>query len=86
MNWGIALGTVISLLQASSSRAATASPAEMAPYVETIPGTNVTFEMVPIPGGTLPDGQPADGEGPRRRRGAAAPGHASGPSGWASAR
>ena len=28
-------------------------PAEMKPYTETIPGTAVEFEMMPIPGGTL---------------------------------
>ena len=41
------------------------SAASMKPYVETIPGTEVKFEMVPIPGGTFDDGQP-------RRRGSAA--------------
>lgn len=30
----------------------------MKPYVETIPGTNVKFEMVPIPGGTFTMGSP----------------------------
>jgi len=33
---------------------------EMKPYTETIPGTNVTFEMVPIPGGTFTMGSPDD--------------------------
>ena len=32
----------------------------MVPYTETIPGTNVTFEMVPIPGGEFLLGSPAD--------------------------
>lgn len=42
----------------------------MKPYVETIPGTDVKFEMVPIPGGTFKMGSPAnepgrsDDEGP----------------------
>ncbi len=32
----------------------------MVPYTQTIPGTNVTFEMVPIPGGTFLMGSPSD--------------------------
>src|ERR1044071_2830542 len=35
------------------------SPEEMKSYVETIPGANVKFEMVPIPGGTFTMGSPA---------------------------
>ena len=62
---------------------ATAKPAEgpsvevdggyMVPYTETIPGTEVTFEMVPIPGGEFLLGSPesendrADDEGPQVR-------------------
>ena len=34
------------------------SAASMKPYVETIPGTEVKFEMVPIPGGTFVMGRP----------------------------
>src|SRR6185503_15531167 len=34
-------------------------PAEGKPYTETIPGTSVTFEMMPIPGGTFRMGSPA---------------------------
>jgi formylglycine-generating enzyme required for sulfatase activity len=37
--------------------------AEMKPYVETIPGTSVTFEMVPLPGGTFRMGSPASEPG-----------------------
>jgi formylglycine-generating enzyme required for sulfatase activity len=43
----------------------------MKPYVETIPGTAVTFEMLPIPGGTFTMGSPmieekrGEDEGPR---------------------
>jgi formylglycine-generating enzyme required for sulfatase activity len=43
----------------------------MVPYTETIPGTDVTFEMVPIPGGEFLMGSPeseadrADDEGPQ---------------------
>jgi formylglycine-generating enzyme required for sulfatase activity len=32
----------------------------MVPYTTTIPGTDVTFEMVPVPGGTFVMGSPAD--------------------------
>jgi formylglycine-generating enzyme required for sulfatase activity len=41
------------------------------PYVETIPGTAVTFEMLPIPGGTFTMGSPmteekrSENDGPR---------------------
>jgi len=34
-------------------------PDEMKPYVETIPGSEVKFEMVPIPGGTFTMGSPS---------------------------
>jgi formylglycine-generating enzyme required for sulfatase activity len=43
----------------------------MPPYVETIPGTSLTFAMVPVPGGRFSMGSPADetgrddDEGPR---------------------
>jgi formylglycine-generating enzyme required for sulfatase activity len=37
-------------------------PAEMKPYTETIPGTDVKFEMVPVPGGTFQMGSPAGEE------------------------
>jgi formylglycine-generating enzyme required for sulfatase activity len=48
-----------------------ATPAEMKPYRETIPGTGVGFDLVPIPPGRFPMGSPADephrdaAEGPR---------------------
>ncbi len=32
----------------------------MVPYEETIPGTDVTFQMIPVPGGTFRMGSPAD--------------------------
>ncbi len=35
----------------------------MVPYTDTIPGTDVTFEMVPIPGGTFTMGSPESEEG-----------------------
>lgn len=48
-------------------------PADMKPYTETIPGTDIKFEMVPIPGGTFTIGSPDDeenrveDEGPQRQ-------------------
>ena len=39
------------------------SSEEMKPYVETIPGANVKFEMVPIPAGSFPMGSPANESG-----------------------
>ena len=39
---------------------AAAAPEEMKPYVETIPGSNVKFEMEPIPGGTFRMGSPPE--------------------------
>src|SRR5438128_12375722 len=38
-------------------------PVEMTPYTETISGTSIRFEMVPIPGGTFLMGSPADESG-----------------------
>lgn len=46
--------------------------AEMKPYVETIPGAEISFEMIPIPGGKFTIGSPetepkrSPDEGPRR--------------------
>ncbi len=34
-------------------------PPAVAPYTETIPGTRVSFDMVPVPGGTFTMGSPA---------------------------
>ena len=51
--------------------AAQAAITAVAPYTETIPGTTVSFDMVPIPGGTFRMGSPAsealrgDDEGPQ---------------------
>jgi len=41
------------------------SEADMKAYTETIPGTNITFRMVPIPGGTFTMGSP-EGEAGRK--------------------
>ncbi|QDV36008.1 formylglycine-generating enzyme family protein [Tautonia plasticadhaerens] len=49
------------LLAVSPARGQDAkSPEEMKPYTETIPGTDISFEMVPIPGGTFTMGSPED--------------------------
>jgi formylglycine-generating enzyme required for sulfatase activity len=49
------------LLAISSARGQDAkAPEEMTPYTETIPGTEISFEMVPIPGGTFTMGSPED--------------------------
>lgn len=48
-------------------------PPEMKAYTETIPGTDVSFDMVPVPGGTFLMGSPAgesdrgEDEGPQRQ-------------------
>lgn len=60
----------LTMAPAVSGRAAD-PPAAMAPYAETIPGTSVTFEMVPLAGGTFRMGSPpseagrSDDEGPQ---------------------
>ena len=41
----------------------------MVPYTETIPGTDVTFEMVPIPGGKFTMGSPESEEGRNENEG-----------------
>jgi formylglycine-generating enzyme required for sulfatase activity len=66
----LALGSPAPASQDDPSAAAT--QAEMKPYTETIPGTSVKFEMVPIKGGTFTLGSPDDeadrgeDEGPQR--------------------
>ncbi len=62
----------VSLAQAQADPSQAKAEGEMKPYAETIPGTAITFEMVPIPGGTLKLGSPdaeegrAEDEGPER--------------------
>jgi formylglycine-generating enzyme required for sulfatase activity len=66
-----AFGAVV-LVASAAGRAATdlpvapaasaggqAAAAAVAPYTETIPGTSVSFDMVPVPGGTFTMGSPA---------------------------
>jgi formylglycine-generating enzyme required for sulfatase activity len=57
---------------AAGAQGAAATPADMKPYTETIPGTNVSFDMVPLPGGSFVMGSPpkekgrGKDEGPQR--------------------
>jgi formylglycine-generating enzyme required for sulfatase activity len=53
----VALGIWIG--SATSAQGQTQSPASMKRYTESIPGTEVKFEMVPIPGGSFVMGSPA---------------------------
>jgi formylglycine-generating enzyme required for sulfatase activity len=61
----------ISLAQEPAEKPIIGIPAEMKPYTETIPGTDLKFQMVPIPGGTFLMGSPenedkrSDDEGPQ---------------------
>jgi formylglycine-generating enzyme required for sulfatase activity len=65
--WAAVLGTTVTFAQAPAS----SLPPGMKPYVEPIAGTDLTFEMIPIPGGTFTMGSPAaedkrsDDEGPQ---------------------
>jgi formylglycine-generating enzyme required for sulfatase activity len=57
---------VLVLIVLSTAFLRAESPAEMKPYAGAIPGTDVKFEMVPIPGGTFMMGSPESepGRGP----------------------
>jgi formylglycine-generating enzyme required for sulfatase activity len=65
--------TVLVLARPSLAQTATATaaPADLKPYTESIPGTELTFDMVPIPGGSFTMGSPSteakrsDDEGPQ---------------------
>ncbi len=72
------LGTLALALSASAwvlpvSAQEAPLPADMKAYTETLPGTEIKFEMVPIPGGTFTIGSPEDeedrveDEGPQRQ-------------------
>lgn len=58
----VAVACALLVLPASSSSWGqdAQTPEEMKPYTETIPGTDISFEMVPIPGGTFQMGSPDD--------------------------
>src|SRR2546425_9765141 len=51
-----ASGTIVGTVLAAALAAAGAQDAAFAPYSETVPGSSVRFDMVPIPGGTLEAG------------------------------
>lgn len=56
---GLLFGLAVSLLPAPAySRQELKPPADFKAYVETIPGSAVKFEMLPIPGGTVRLGSP----------------------------
>ncbi|HEV2351474.1 MAG TPA: formylglycine-generating enzyme family protein [Terriglobia bacterium] len=61
--WGISsfynYKTLPSAAMAKASTRANAAAPEMAPYTESLPGSKVKFDMVPIPGGTFMMGSPA---------------------------
>ena len=61
---GLLVGPPPASAQEDPTQPATAS--EMKVYTESIPGTNVKFEMIPIPGGTYTIGSP-DGEDGRNK-------------------
>src|SRR6266436_5448489 len=58
---------------ATASSTASLAAEELKPYTETIPGTGVKFEMIPIAGGTFTMGTPpgefkrSDDEGPQHQ-------------------
>jgi formylglycine-generating enzyme required for sulfatase activity len=69
--WALGAGLNPTAWSAPPQETPAATAESMKPYVETIPGTDVKFEMVPIPGGTFTMGSPVseakrgDDEGPQ---------------------
>jgi formylglycine-generating enzyme required for sulfatase activity len=51
-------GEMVRMAQAAPPQDPAEQAGSMKPYVETIPGTDVKFEMLPIPGGTFEMGSP----------------------------
>ena len=51
--------STVNVARSASQEPPPQSPASMKVYVDTIPATEVKFEMVPIPGGTFTMGSPA---------------------------
>ena len=72
---GVAAGVMAAAPNARFGAATQAAATAVAPYTETIPGTSVTFDMVPVPGGAFTMGSPATGARTRRGRRPAGPGH-----------
>jgi formylglycine-generating enzyme required for sulfatase activity len=70
-----ALALVVGLFAGAPRAWAQADPtqpqtaAEMKRYTDTIPGTNIKFDMIPIAGGTYTIGSPADEEGHNKDEG-----------------
>ncbi len=60
--FAVSLCALVCLLAAGESPAQV-KPEEMRPYVEKLPGTDITFEMLPIPGGTFLMGSPGSEAG-----------------------
>ena len=54
----VALAATVPVLAQQATSESPVSPAAMKPYVEKIAGTDLTFEMLPIPGGTFEMGSP----------------------------
>lgn len=67
------VGAALSILPASRAQDKPKVPADFQPYTDSIPGTNLKFAMVPIPGGTFTIGSPegeekrSPDEGPQRQ-------------------
>ncbi len=61
-SWNQAIASAIMAAAALTANAADSNPA-LANYIEKIPGTTATFDMVAIPGGTISIGSPANEAG-----------------------
>ena len=70
---GLVLTVVVALWTTTSGvdafRADSKATQKMAAYVETIPGTDLKFELLPIPGGTFTMGSPANEPGRQENEG-----------------
>ena len=66
LSHAVRLAAVVAVLAIATAQTARSAPQEtpaqsaasMKPYVETIPGTDIKFDLVPIPGGTFEMGAP----------------------------
>ena len=66
--WALA-GTVSAAVAGEPAAPPPAIPAGMKPYTATIAGTKVTFDMVPVPGGTFQMGSPPKEKGRKKDEG-----------------
>src|SRR6476659_6391648 len=55
----LAIGVVLTATQPAGVRSVKVDGGYMVPYIEKIPGTDVSFEMIPVPGGEFEMGSPA---------------------------